>query len=254
MHATLRRWGFLRPRNFNERIDRIVLKTQWHYMFRGLSWRQILYVLLRYYLTGERMSFLDEELAGLKAASSQNFLMNIATRDDAGLVIGATSLLDQFIALGLIIRFPVEITRSSYERIFGPNAPLGAFSAKITVAHALGMVFGDMWNDLTNLRKIRNVYAHEIMPPPLTQGHLAQRCRALKLKIDLSPDILAACATPERQRVAESTFSLVLHLLVLIQRAVAERKCYSAHSDEINSEMRSLIDEMNKKSENAPSK
>jgi hypothetical protein len=190
------------------------------------------------------MSFLDDELAELKKALQSSFLLELTKKDDTGLILSVTSLLDQFLGLALLIRFPIEISTSSYARIFDPNAPLGSFSAKIHLAQALGLVIPKMGGDLTILRKLRNEYAHSILPPPLSDPRLSKRCASLTLKYELPANVLESCKTPLHQKILESVSMLMVYLIIVIQRTMAERKVLQTHSSEIKIEMHSLLAEM----------
>jgi len=48
----------------------------------------------------------------------------------------------------------------SIEELFNGYGPLSSFSAKISIAFALGLISDDMKRDLTLMRKIRNHFAH----------------------------------------------------------------------------------------------
>ncbi len=179
-------------------------------------------------------TFLDDELAELKATLGSEFMQNIAEKDDLGLVIATTSLLDKFIGIVIMLRFQVDITARSYERVFGFNGPLGTFAAKIDLGAALGVVIGDMAHDLGIMRKLRNEFAHAVYHPQLADGVMSARCKSLRMRFELSDAVKRACKTDERSRLVETTASLLLHLAAVIQRGMVEREFVKKHSQEIN--------------------
>lgn len=54
----------------------------------------------------------------------------------------------------------VALTSDESDRMFGPDAPLGSFSAKIKIAYALGLVDRDIVRLCDLLREMRNACAH----------------------------------------------------------------------------------------------
>lgn len=243
-HAWLRSHGLLPSVTQEDRNEAWIRKITWHLRLRGLSWPRTFLVAVVYFARGKRMGFLNDELAELRKSLGPNLTMKQLEKDDFGLVISATSMLDQLLGFALVIRFPVDLTKSSYERIFSPNGPLGTFSAKISLASVLGLTVGEMWNDLSILRKLRNDYAHAILPRPLTDKEMSQRCLSLRLRLPLSEDTIKACKTIERQRVIESVNSITLALVILIHRLVAERQVLADEQAQINTKMRAALNEM----------
>ncbi len=79
---------------------------------------------------------------------------------DKGAALTAASLVDGAIQEALMTKF----SEDSESNLFGPNAPLRPFSAKIRVARALDL-FNDLANsDLECIREIRNAFAHTMLP------------------------------------------------------------------------------------------
>ncbi|MCF7479955.1 hypothetical protein L3V32_25085 [Vibrio sp. J2-4] len=50
--------------------------------------------------------------------------------------------------------------KSGKDLISGFNAPLGTFAAKVTAAHALGLIQDNEFREITLIRKIRNEFGH----------------------------------------------------------------------------------------------
>jgi hypothetical protein len=55
----------------------------------------------------------------------------------------------------------VLINHKDRDLMFGAFAPLGSFSAKISVAFLIGLIPEDIYKDLNVIRKIRNEFAHK---------------------------------------------------------------------------------------------
>lgn len=78
---------------------------------------------------------------------------------DRGCVLIAGSMLEAALEVALRSRI-VVLAPKVIDSIFGYEAPLGTFSAKISVAYAFGLIDSDINDDLTRIRLIRNAFAH----------------------------------------------------------------------------------------------
>src|SRR5262249_6706493 len=78
--------------------------------------------------------------------------------DRAVAVVGAT-FLDEALRRYVCARFVVLSAKES-DALFEPDMPLGSFSAKIKIAHALGLIGTQTRRDLDQIRGVRNVFAH----------------------------------------------------------------------------------------------
>ncbi len=63
----------------------------------------------------------------------------------------------------------------------GPTAPLGSYSGKARVAHALGIIGERSFADLKKLGKIRNLFAHELHITSFEHEDVRQLCDQLQL-------------------------------------------------------------------------
>jgi hypothetical protein len=238
----LRRIHLLKPKTYEEALEHVTWRIEWHYRMYAMSIPQAISLLVGRALFGRRaMSrFLEEKVAFLKTGIPGR-LAEYAKQDDIGMVINATSILDEYIGLIIASRFGVMITKTSWKRVFEGDGPLGRFSAKISMADVLGILVGDMQHDLPILKKIRNDFAHSMVPQSLTSDPHRSRCHSLKMKFPLAPDLLAECKTPERQRFMESTVSLLIFMSTVLHRNLSERTFILKHQAEINKEMRESL-------------
>jgi hypothetical protein len=248
MLETFRRWHLVPPKTQDEKYSRLVESTNLSVRRLGMSWRQFIwYAILRDTWRRFMPSFLEQKTAELRDAMRPGFIPEIAKKDDIGFVLSATNMLDLYLAMAIILRFHIVLTKTSYAKVFGPRGPLGTFSAKIDLAVALGILLGDMADDLSILRKLRNDFAHAVHPPALSDAKFSQRCQRLKLTWEISEETRTACKTPERVRLAESVSMIILTLAIIIQRAITERLYMEKYGSEISAEAKAELENLRKK-------
>jgi hypothetical protein len=78
---------------------------------------------------------------------------------DRGAVIIVATLLDDLLATHLQNKM-VKLNSEEEDKLFGPDRPLGSFSARIRMAYALGIIDRPAAKKLDILREIRNACAH----------------------------------------------------------------------------------------------
>lgn len=104
----------------------------------------------------------------LDKKSIQEFHEEIKGENDRATVILGAAKLD-FLLYQLLIKVLLPNT-SSRDDLFDGEAPLSSFSAKIRMAHRLGLIDSDLTRALHLLRKIRNSFAHESSKCTLNSG------------------------------------------------------------------------------------
>lgn len=77
-----------------------------------------------------------------------------------GQVLVCCSLLEEQLRRILLCFFLDDPLHGSL--VDGANAPLGTFSSRINACHALALITDDERNDLDQMRKIRNEFAHNL--------------------------------------------------------------------------------------------
>jgi hypothetical protein len=145
--------------------------------------------------------------------------------DDAAVVIRATSILDALLKFAFTARLRCEPSKTALAEVFEGNGPLATFSAKITLAAAMGITRGDARHDLKVLKKIRNDFAHSMVGPKLAGD---PRCRSLKMQDKSWPQI----KQPERRRFCESASSLIIHLVIASAALMVEEELLHKHARE----------------------
>lgn len=105
-------------------------------------------------------------------------------QSDRGAAIVGAAWVEESIAYA--IQQVLEKETKSWERLFGPNAPLSTFSAKIDLARLLGLMTNTIRSDLHIVRDIRNEFAHQIAHRTthdklsFSSPHIRDKCLALK--------------------------------------------------------------------------
>lgn len=79
---------------------------------------------------------------------------------DRGMALIATSYLEDILRRA-IADFLVDC-KANRDLLEGFNAPLGTFSARIAAAVALGLISQEEAEEVHRLRKIRNIFAHQV--------------------------------------------------------------------------------------------
>jgi DNA-binding MltR family transcriptional regulator len=70
------------------------------------------------------------------------------------------------------------------DNLLSPSRPLGTYSARIDLVHALGFVSDETQRDLHLIRKIRNEFAHNVDTNNFDEEVLEKRCRELSVVTD----------------------------------------------------------------------
>ncbi len=101
-------------------------------------------------------------------------LAEFKKESDRAAVILVAALLDA--ALESLIRHSLVPNPCREDELFdSPNAPLSFFSARISFAHRLGLVSRKLSRDLHLIRKIRNVFAHDVQGCTFENGAVQSR-------------------------------------------------------------------------------
>jgi hypothetical protein len=85
----------------------------------------------------------------------------ISKQTDRGAGIIAAAILDEMLETIIQARL-LELNRDHYDALFGPEKPLGSFSAKIEIGFALGFYSEQGYKVLHAARAVRNKFAHRI--------------------------------------------------------------------------------------------
>lgn len=93
-----------------------------------------------------------------------------------GLVLVWASIIDD-ILLKMLKEHFVQLNSSQRDDLFGPMGPLGGFSNRTKLLHALGIIKRDEMQAIDELRSIRNKFAHKL-GLSLDDDELAETCNS----------------------------------------------------------------------------
>ena len=231
-------------------LDRALVGMSIH----GLLWKSLLKRLLgRKWKMAQ--TYLQSRIeAFVKVTSGRTFFEKVAKLDDYSLAMISTTFLDELLAYAIIIKTRRIVDKTLFTQVFkGDSAPLSRFSYKIRVARLMGILSDDVFHDLGILKKIRNDFAHneidkQRMFIDFSEKETSDRCKQLKLHIDLSDPTMALAGTAERKAFLSSVATIMINLQVFVQAAALEVKIIERHKDELLAAMK-LAAEKSKRGE-----
>ena len=95
-----------------------------------------------------------------KAQFEFHKLFNLEIRDERAIAILGATFLETALEHLLYAFFPED--DKDVAKLFEYNQPLGNFSNKINLSYCLGLIDKMIKDDLNNVRKIRNKFAHDL--------------------------------------------------------------------------------------------
>jgi hypothetical protein len=112
-------------------------------------------------------------------ATENEFVFELGTLSDrlAGLLVSV--LLDQRLEAALRARWQDD--GDVLRDLFRDGAPLGSFGARVQVGFAIGMYGKDTYEDLRQINKIRNSFAHKLEAKDFAFQSVRDRIAKLKL-------------------------------------------------------------------------
>jgi hypothetical protein len=123
----------------------------------------------------------------------------LASEGERSLVIGGAARID--VAVERLLKAVMSrARRGKDDNLFHPDRPLGTFSAKIDLAHRLGLSDDDVERALQLIRKIRNDFAHATTDVRLLQPPRADRVREI---------VKCVRTIPAYDRMYDNFFSVV---------------------------------------------
>lgn len=146
--------------------------------------------------------------------------------DDRGLVLSLAAFAEE--ALGSLLKafmLPVPTTEALID---GFNAPLGNFSSRIKAAYSFGLVSKKQFDDLEQLRKIRNAFAHTWQPIALTDEKVSGHIRSMNYA-----SFLQAYPETVDKKLRSTGFALLLSLIGSANRIAEDGQCVQEMNGEI---------------------
>jgi hypothetical protein len=106
------------------------------------------------------------------------FLSEMNGESDRAVAIVCGTLVEDGLAIALR-RIMLPLSRDDDDRLFGPDMPLGTFSAKVKLAYAMNVIEADARRDLDNIRCLRNAFAHAQIPLHFDMPEVSAVCDLL---------------------------------------------------------------------------
>lgn len=121
----------------------------------------------------------DEDFKKRSAA----FLTEVRLESDRGLVLIAAAMLEENLELLLrsFMRKNKKIEDKVLRPLFCSDGPLGSFAAKTRICYAMKLIDDATFDDLSNIRYIRNDFAHSYAEAKLEVGSVRHRIGNLRV-------------------------------------------------------------------------
>lgn len=128
---------------------------------------------------GKKMTLEALSLEAPSTLELGTYVNFIIAENDRGSAVMSTSLVEK--ALEDVVRaYMVDPGDGTPDTWFvGRNAPFRSFSAKIALGRALGIYGPGMEKRLNTIRRIRNVFAHRMLPIDFTHPTIKAECKKL---------------------------------------------------------------------------
>ncbi|MDQ3287742.1 MAG: transcriptional regulator [Pseudomonadota bacterium] len=140
-------------------------------------------------------------------ADLAHFFSELQRETDRGLPLVAAALIDEKL-LDALQSF-LCLGKASERLLSGSNAPLGTFSARIEACFALGLIDEFEYQEISLVRKIRNVFAHSKHGLSFSNDKVLGLCTNFKSNLPQGSDYPVNEA---RFRFINATVCLVLRL------------------------------------------
>src|SRR5689334_4375929 len=109
-----------------------------------------------------------------------DFIEELNDESERGTALIANAMIDDLL-LQCIRAFLIQ-HKLTDRLLKGFNAPLGTYSARTVAAFSMGLISEDELREITTLREIRNVFAHNVHCT-FTQQNISDLCANLKFCI-----------------------------------------------------------------------
>jgi hypothetical protein len=158
------------------------------------------------------------------------FTREILGASDRACALLLGSLLDNTLAKTLSTK-TIELTENEFRHLFlEQNSVLGTFADKIAMAYVLELISEKQRQTLTQLREIRNTFAHAIKPITFMHPLVLAECKKLP---PLSPSISGKPGNFSEGRITYMAASLVLfgELSKIFQQHIETQRIFKMLAD-----------------------
>jgi hypothetical protein len=123
----------------------------------------------------------------LRNVDFDSYLAEMAGESDRACALMACSALEMCLVELIETKFVTLSENSRNALFFAKNAPLSTLSSRIEIAAALGLVSESERADLECIRRVRNVFAHTVVPLSFHHELVAAECKKLKFLLPDAP-------------------------------------------------------------------
>jgi len=106
-------------------------------------------------------------------------LHQLATENDRTVALAGGAVLEQDLVRIIRESFIPLNDEEMADTFFEPDALLGTFARRTTMAHLLGLIDAGVKADLDRIRRIRNVFAHRVEDLKFSHPQIAEVCEKL---------------------------------------------------------------------------
>ena len=142
--------------------------------------------------------------AAIKIADLQGFAAEFQNEGDRAAAILAAALLDERLRQ-LLTAYLIDDSKE-VALLLDQEQPLGSFGARMRAAYCLGLLDKDLYGLLSNIKKIRNAFAHQLHGLTFESPGIARDCKVLR-EILRFPEGFEDLARTPRAVFIHATFS-----------------------------------------------
>lgn len=136
--------------------------------------------------TVDGLKLLTKRIDWSDPATGRQYIDAMAQESDRGVIILSAGVMEQIIEVQ-IQTLMEKINGDERDRLFGFTGPIGTFSAKNRIAHALGLYPRVMFKKIELIRELRNCCAHSITPISFSQTAISNTVRCVYRGLNNDP-------------------------------------------------------------------
>ena len=118
----------------------------------------------------------------LRPDQKEAYTKELLGESDRAAALVAAAEVESYLAHLLMFKFTPLSKEERDELFFGRNAPLAEFAARINIAYGLGTINAGERDDLHGIRRVRNAFAHSVIPLTFENELIAKECERLSYR------------------------------------------------------------------------
>jgi hypothetical protein len=112
----------------------------------------------------------------------------------------------------------LKIDKKHFGDMFGFNGPMGTFDNKVRMASAIGLLTDETRSYLDVIRRIRNAFAHSMVPISFKTREVLNACSLLKVPKSLPPTTIRTSEGLSPRETYQRTCETIAHNLFVAAR------------------------------------